>query len=292
MILKTMIRYALFISFLAAPKFATSYPDYDLSTENLAARALIEDGWCDRNNLYAWTMESFKGKLYVGTLNVKGGALGMNLFLYNFIPFTNGAEVHEGTRDSDGNWEWRRVLKDGLRCKHNYGIRKLIATGDFMYGVTGNHAQGFDIFKTGDGETWETVMQGGFGTKNNNSGRGMIVFGDYLYVGTANWIEGAEIWRHLLLSDGDLDPESDWENVVSGGNGDELNTWYGDMVEFNGYIYSGTLNDVNIGAELHRSPDGENWEVVSTSYLCNPLFFSLHKHSQDTRTCFSVSLLT
>lgn len=253
------------IAYLASPISVYGQDTgYYLKTTNLQARPLIENGWGDRNNMYAWTMETFNGKLYVGSLNIKGGSLGMNLFMFNYRVFTNGAEVHEGTRDEKGNWSWRRVLSGGLSCGQNYGVRKLITVGDYLYGVTANNVRGFDVIRTtGDGSAWETVMSGGFGTKNNISGRGMIQYDGYLYIGTANFVDGAEIWRHSLLENGDLDSDSEWENVVRGGNGDVDNKWFSDMVEYNGYIYVGTLNyGDDVGADLVRSSNGVDWEYV------------------------------
>lgn len=242
---------------------------YNLSTKNLKARTIASQGFEDCNNRYAWSMESFNGKVYVGTLNIKFFGPGMLGFLAaGYVQFSrtfsNGGEVYEGTRSDTGEWDWKRVLTGGLRCKHNYGIRKLIVVGNYMYGVTGNNDDGFDIIQTSDGSNWETVMSGGFGTNNNISGRGMIEFDGYLYIGTANFVDGAEIWRHLLADDGSLDSDSEWEDVVRGGNGDELNSWFGDMVNYNGFIYVGTLNGGDTGGELHRSSNGVDWEVVLT----------------------------
>jgi len=244
----------------------------DATSETLSVKIIEDNGFGCRSNLYSWSMESFKGKLYIGTLNIRGKGLGMNLFFWALPVFSSGAQVHRGTRASDGTWTWERVLRGGLVDRQNYGIRKLVTVEEYLYGVTGNHVGGFDLFQTFDGMEWKSVITPGFGNKDNTSGRGLVSFREYLYVGVENRVDGAEIWRHKINLDGSLSDDIDWEQVdngldisVDGPDGPIQNDWFSDFVAFNDgttdYIYAGTLNREG-GAQLWRTTDGISWENI------------------------------
>ena len=110
------------------------------STPNLDVRIVSEGGFGCKSNLYSWSMETYKGKVYVGTNNNRGGAFGLRFFIAA-LPlriFTAGGQIHRGTLDPDtGDWTWEEVVRDGLTRKNNYGVRKMKAVGDWLYAVTG-----------------------------------------------------------------------------------------------------------------------------------------------------------
>lgn len=232
-----------------------------VETETLTVKKIISDGFGNCHNMYAWTMETFKDKLYVGTLNIVGKSLGMNLFLFGLPILTTGGEIHQGTRAEDGTWTWKKVVDKGLSCKRHYGFRKFLTIGDYLYGVSANHSDGFIVVRSSDGENWDAVNEPGFGNKKNLSGRGMALFQGYLFVGVENRSEGAEIWRHKVDDDGALSVGEEWEKVVTDGIGSTCNTWFSDFFEYNGQLYTGTLNKAE-GSQLWRSADGVNWVLV------------------------------
>jgi len=240
----------------------------DALTETLSVKIIEDAGFGSNQNIYSWTMESFKNQIYVGTFNNKYQRLGVQVMIAG-IPnrfFTNGAEIHRGTRnDADGTYKWEKVVTKGLGSTSNFGVRKLIAVGKFIYAATVNHKTGFEIWQSFDGSFWEKVSNGGFGTKKNTSGRGLIVLNNHLYVTTENRKRGGEIWRRKLTSNGNLATNTDWENVVDAGIDSKDNYWFSDftlhVVGQVEYIYTGTWNR-KTGGELWRSIDGENWEAV------------------------------
>ena len=61
-------------------------------TDTLCVNQINEDGFGDLHNQYAFSMEVFKGSLYVGTLNANNAA-DIQLFVFG-LPFaTNGTQV-------------------------------------------------------------------------------------------------------------------------------------------------------------------------------------------------------
>ena len=100
---------------------------------------------CDITNKYAWSMETFKGSIYIGTLNSlnESGVSGM---IFG-IPFkTYGAQIFQGnisqiTSTNDTVWQWNKVLSDGNGNINNFGVRNLYAYGDYLFGVTAYSGQ-------------------------------------------------------------------------------------------------------------------------------------------------------
>lgn len=244
----------------------------DAVSANLDVNLISERGFGNPLNMYSWSMESFKDKVYVGTLNVRAPIIGLRMFSFGSALmrfFTSGAEIYRGTKNEvDGSWSWEQVVSKGLTRKTNYGVRKMIAVGDYLYGVTGNHNNGLEVWRTFDGENWEVVNTSGFGTRSNKSARGLASFKGYLYVGVENRIKGAEIWRREIDENGDFvgdDNEHDWELVVDRGLEDNRkNIWVADMTVHDtgtdDYLYAGTFN--TDGSQLWRSSDGVSWSNI------------------------------
>lgn len=212
-------------------------------------RQINEPGFGTDANKYAFSMAAFQDALYVGTLNIKS-MVGMAAF-GAALPakgMSQGAEVWR----YDGQ-TWEQVVAGGLGDACNLGVRKLMAIGGCLYGVTANHDHGMEVWRSCDGRDWEAVATHGFGDKKNTSGRGLGVFDGYIYVGTENRARGAQLWRSC---DG-----LDWEKVADGGIIDQKNVWLSDMVEFKGLLYMGSLN-FKTGMQLFRTRDGRHFERV------------------------------
>eukprot|EP01084_Bolivina_argentea_P013916 26052_1 len=235
----------------------------EINSDTLCVNQANSMGFGDPSNQYAFAMAEFKGSLYVATLNAVGGLPTMALFFLG-LPFaTNGVEIHKGdSRGNSNQFTWTRVVTGGNGDAENYGIRKLIVVGDYMYGVTANHYSGFELWRTNDGENWDVVKDQGFGDPDNTSGRGLTTFDGYIYVGSENRRSGGKMWRRAINENGDFvtDDDEDWEQIIDDGLGSTLNFWFADLVEFNGWLYAGTLNPT--GMQLWRTNDGVEFENV------------------------------
>merc|ERR1740124_364668 len=66
-----------------------------------------------------------------------------------------------------------------------------------------------------------------------------------------------------------LSTDEDWEQVVDGGGDNVNNIWFSDFLEYNGQLYTGTLNDIG-GAQLWRSENGVDWVMVWGGGYDNP----------------------
>ena len=105
---------------------------------------------------------------------------------------------------------------------------------------------------TGDPDTWTQVNIPGMDGDKRNSGTivdGGTIFDGHIYVGIANTTTGVEVWR----TDGTLIPNGTllrWEQVGGGGLGDR-NTWYAELIPFNGNLYAWTSN-YTTGQEVRR----------------------------------------
>ncbi|MEW5803584.1 MAG: hypothetical protein AB1847_15935 [bacterium] len=137
---------------------------------------VADKGFGDPGNDYAWSMETFRGKLYVGTLNSM-----------------KGAQIwRSGTGGSRG---WERVYhastvsNSGIRCLYRDGDRALYA-GTF-------NSLGGQILRTANGKTWVCVGRSGLEDARNTSIRCIVRFGEYLYAGTGS--SGAQSGQSTVL---------------------------------------------------------------------------------------------
>jgi len=211
-------------------------------------------------------MASFKGHVYVGTLNAPNFPDDLiPWFLGEPLSDTEGAQVWRGlglesVSLADGGQGasnfWEKVFDFGAAglSIDNFGIRKMLVVGDFLYFCTVNHKAGAEIWKSSDGVNWSLVNTPGCGSSDNTSGRSMVVCGGYLYVGVENRVTGAQIFRRRLEPEGqgDLSPDDDWELVVNDGFGNPNNYFVSGLVNFGGEMYAGTLNGFD-GMELWRT---------------------------------------
>lgn len=195
-------------------------------------RKVATGGFGNRHNLYAWSMQVFNGRLFVGTMNQ-----------------TTGGEIwaYDGT-------QWERVLKQGLRKTGNTGFRSMIVFRGFLYVGGTNDAHGAELWRSADGVRWRRIVSGGFGDANNDSLRGVAIFQSRLYVGLQNASgTGAQLWRS---SNGLA-----FEPVDTNGFDDTSNDSIHAMAVFQDQLYVGTKNKDSL-AQIWRTSDGNHYEPV------------------------------
>ncbi|HEY3520541.1 MAG TPA: hypothetical protein VGK80_05805, partial [Rhodanobacteraceae bacterium] len=195
-------------------------------------RQVNVDGFGNRYNLYAWSMQVFNGRLFVGTMNQQTGG---EIWAY------------DGT-------QWQQVLKQNMRRTGNTGFRSMIIFHGFLFTGGTNDTYGAELWRTSDGVHWRKIVAGGFGDKNNESIRGVAIFQDKLYIGLQNASgSGGQLWRS---ADGVT-----FEPVNTDGFGDTTNISMHSMAVLNGQLYIGTKNKDTL-LQVWRTSDGDNYEQV------------------------------
>ena len=195
-------------------------------------RQVATGGFGNRDNLYAWSMQVFADRLFVGTMNEKTGG---EIWAY------------------DGS-QWQRVLQQNLRRTGNTGFRSMIVFRGFLYTGGTNDTRGAELWRTADGVHWRKVVAGGFGDAGNEAVRGVAVFRDRLYVGLQNPSgSGAQLWRS---ADGLA-----FEPVSLDGFGDASNISMHSMAVLRDRLYIGTKNKDTL-LQVWRTADGDHYEQV------------------------------
>lgn len=231
---------------------------------------VADKGFGDPSNDYAWSMTTFQGRLYVGTLNL-----------------LKGADIWRSRSGEPDTWE--RVYNSRSGTLSNAGIRYLYTDGDQALYACASSLRGAEILRTANGRSWIPVGRGGMGNWKNNSIRCMVRFKDYLYGGIGN--NGAELcrskdgftWRLVKT-----DPAFQSTKVLDPDTNDRVinNLMIGELAVFNDQLYAFTwAKDVQPemfidvtqiepeeakdtipqppGAfEIWRSSDGVVWERV------------------------------
>ncbi len=122
---------------------------------------VVGNGFGDSTNDYAWSMKDFKGRLYVGTLNI-----------------VKGGEIWSSPTGESGSWQKVYNASSGSTV----GIRNLYNDNDqALYACTVD-ASGAEILRTTDGKRWITVKRGAE-NRGNTALRGIVQFRDYFYAG-------------------------------------------------------------------------------------------------------------
>ena len=94
-----------------------------------------EPGFGNPLNVYLWSMQEFRGWLYLGTF--KGG--GEN------GPFKTGFDLY---RSRDG-YSWETISQDGLGDQLNYGVRTMAVMGEALYlGTAEAFSAGCEVLRT------------------------------------------------------------------------------------------------------------------------------------------------
>jgi hypothetical protein len=186
-------------------------------------------------------------------------------------PSREGPE-HENTRTNAQGLEaascpgFRQVNVPGFGNPDNLYSWSMQVFGDHLYVGTLNNVTGPEVWRY-DGTAWEKVLERPVSTGNTGF-RSMTVFGDMLYVSSVNDTQGAELWR---TSDG-----VNWQAMITGGNGNPLNTSFRGLTAFRNWLYMGMQNQSGTGGQLWRSRDGVTWGAISQNGLGDVSNHSLH----------------
>jgi uncharacterized membrane protein len=216
----------------AALVFGTCVPGTVLADCTPSFRLANVGGFGNRFNLYAWSMQVFQDRLYVGTFNQ-----------------TTGGEIwaYDGT-------QWQQVLQRSLPETGNEGFRSMIVFDGHLYAGTYNTARGAEVWRTPDGVHWTQLVADGFGDVSNKAVRGIAVFQGHLYIGTQNELgNGGQLWRS---ADG-----VNFAPVSLDGFGDRNNSAMHSMAVFRKQLYIGTKNQDTM-LQVWRTADGEHFEQV------------------------------
>ena len=196
---------------------------------------VVESGFGDLNNEYAWAMSSFTDDLgtewlYVGTLNQTA---------------TLASHTAKVYRSSDGEtWEYVRSFPgcSGMRGATKYA-------GLLWFGTL--NPEGTQLWVT-DGTAWRQANEDGFGVGARSS-RGIREFDGTLYADAGQMKEdedelNAQIFSYsgplVAASVGSINPASwisvtpIWENPVNS---------IGELLEYNGSLYAGTWSNSFVG---------------------------------------------
>ena len=112
--------------------------------------------------------------------------------------------------------------------------------------------QGFDIFKTADGEKWEVVTRDGFGDKFNYGALRFVTTDEGMYITTANPFYGTQLY--LLSND-----KGEREEIVPGdADGD------GDVTIIDATFVQYHLASIKIFAIFERAADADGDKVVTS----------------------------
>lgn len=144
-------------------------------------------------------------------------------------------------------------LKDAVNgiVNENFGteIAKLkdIAEAVKMYreisGIVSDDEQGFDIYKTADGENWEVVTNDGFGDKYNYGGLRFLTTEEGMYITTANPFYGGQLY---LLTNDKAQPEPVKEEGIYGDVNLDGAISISDVTELQKGLAGGSLSDLQM----------------------------------------------
>lgn len=146
-------------------------------------------------------------------------------------------------------------------------VSSLPATADWAASPdlqTGPNTAGVDV------SGFQQVNIDGWGDSDNVYAWAMFSFQGMLYVTTLT-LDGTQPDNEGIRSEGSVYryDGTDWEVVTENGFGNDHNDGFRCMYEYNGYIYTGSLNELD-GAELWRSSNGVVWERVAAQGFGDP----------------------
>jgi len=181
--------------------------------------ALHNNGFGDGNNDFIYSLASFDGYLYAGTL-------------YNAV---SGTQVF---RTSDGT-NWTQVNNDGYGNPDNIDTHVLIPFGSYLYAGILN-SNGGQLRRTSNGTSWP-LIDVGFGDVTNTEITSGVEYRDELFLGTTNVTTGTEMWKS---GDGAI-----WEQVNADGFSSANNTITYAMESLGDTLYVGVRNTA-IGSDI------------------------------------------
>jgi hypothetical protein len=151
---------------------------------------VVDNGFGNQNNVYAWSMKSYSDYLYVGTLN-----------------YVDGCQIYRSSTGDKGTW--KQVNKDGFGndfpsgSVYKKGARNMIVYKDLLWVVTSNRETGTQIWVTNGEEeadglvAWRQANENGFGEDTEVfSSRALAIYKDKLYIGSRTEDKGAHIYRY------------------------------------------------------------------------------------------------
>jgi len=133
---------------------------------------IVNNGFGDKNNVYAWAIKEYKDYIYIGTLN------------------SRGCQIYRSKTGNSGTW--KKVSIDGFsKNKKLTGIRNLIVYKNLLWAVAGSWDHGAQVWVTNGEKTdnnklcWKKASEKGFGKgRNIPTIRSVCVYKDKLYIGT------------------------------------------------------------------------------------------------------------
>lgn len=262
--------------------------------DSLSFMNLTQDvgrGFGDTWNRYAWSMEEFGGKIYVGTWSVNldiaaivtaasSGSLDFTgtqdplSLMYTFMKSTGG-EIWRS--DSGGNWE---QVYDADSTE--VGFRKMVECNGILYAGSVNSDGAKILYSaTGDSDSWESLTGGPMTNPENTSIRAMSVHEGMLLVGTENNTTGGELW--VYSGNTAADNGSSWYQIGTGQfDGDPS---LAELAVYNGDLYVGTwdfddkfklfrISETHAGESLASTDDSTGYTIDDVTPVfdgCNDL---------------------
>ena len=205
------------------------HPEIFRSADGVNWTKVVDNGFNNVTDRFAYPFEVFDGKLYV---SVRNDIDGTGLW-----------------RTSDGQ-NWEQVNIDGMAAdmyqRDRDMIRQLIVYNGYLYAIIRNDYLGagnwwIEIWRSPNGIDWTQVGENGLGdTYNNNDGRGIEVYNDCLYIGTGEYMsKSARIYR---TCDG-----VDFIEFSNNQLGDTNNHGVMALKSYDGYLYAATYRYNNGG---------------------------------------------
>ena len=200
------------------------HPEIFRSADGVNWTKVVDNGFNNMTDRFAYPFEVFDGKLYV---SVRNDIDGTGLW-----------------RTSDGlNWEQANI--DGMAAdmyqRDRDMIRQLIVYNGYLYAIVRNDYLGagnwwIEIWRSPNGIDWTQVGENGLGdTYNNNDGRGIEVYNDCLYIGTGESISMSKSARIYRTCDGE-----DFIEFSNNQLGDIYNNGVMALKSYAGYLYAAT----------------------------------------------------
>ncbi|UCF11707.1 MAG: hypothetical protein JSW06_06560 [Thermoplasmatales archaeon] len=145
---------------------------------------VVNQGFGDNNNVYAWSIKEYKKYLYIGTLN------------------SMGCQIYRSKTGDFGTWE--KISIDGFdKNAISAGVRNMCVYQNLLWVVTGSWYHGAQVWVT-NGEIsdkngilkWKKASENGFGYGSDiPTIRSICIYKDKLYVGTRSK-DFARIYRY------------------------------------------------------------------------------------------------
>ena len=193
----------------------------------------VDSGFGRNENQYIWRMETYNGKLYVGTFDTSsllqpvgqfanGDLLTMTpsqwatliTYIKNLLEISEANEGTEGTENASvlrrlfDQFSVEQIAQMMLEVVKNGGKTDNTELGALLHTLEGfmtclsylkDAERGFDLYVSEDGVNFDTITTNGFNDPYNHGLRTFSVLEDGLMIGTANPFYACQIW---MLTDG------------------------------------------------------------------------------------------